>query len=407
MLKNYFKIAIAVLQRRKFFTFLSLFVISFTLMLLTVLASFVNKMFNDNYPDRKRDRSLYINAVTMTGPESMNRSMLSKSLVDDYINKLKTPVSVAISTWASSTNTYLNNKKISLQYKYTNAAYWDVLDYDFTEGKPFSRQQLDNAERVAVISEHLKQEYFGGGEVVGKFITADDIQYRVIGVVKDVAASSQMFFSDMYLPYTVSKKDYRKESGYFGSFRVILLAGRVADVAKMRQEYEHMASKLPITQSGYDKIESKAQDYLHAFLDFGRLGTAGNVYLAIAIFVCLVMFLPAINLVNINITRIMERSSEIGVRKSFGATSWTLTGQFIIENLILTLGGGLLSIPLSLAALALFNYLSLIDHFHLSLNVPVLLLSLLACIVFGLLSGVYPAWRMSRMHVIVALRTAS
>lgn len=407
MLKNYFKIAIAVLQRRKFFTFLSLFVISFTLMLLTVLASFVDKMFNDTYPDRKRDRTLYINAITMTGPESMNQSMLSKQLIDNYVAKLKTPVNMAISTWPSSTNTYLNDKKVSLQYKYTNAAYWDVLEYVFTEGKPFNAQQLANAERVAVISEALKEAYFGGGEVVGKFITADDIQYRVIGVVKDVPASSQMFFSDMYLPYTVSKKDYRKEKGYFGSFRVALLAKDVADVPKMRQEYDDMIGKLPVTESGYDKISSKAQDYLHALLDFGRLGTASNVYMAICIFVCLVMFLPAINLVNINVTRIMERSSEIGVRKSFGATSRTLTGQFIVENLILTLGGGLLSIPLSLGALAFFNHLSLIDHFYLSLNVPVLLISLLACIVFGLLSGVYPAWRMSRMPVIVALRATA
>ena len=53
-------------------------------------------------------------------------------------------------------------------------------------------------------------------------------------------------------------------------------------------------------------------------------------------------------LVNINITRIMERSSEIGVRKAFGASSKTLVYQFIVENMILTFLGGIIGIVLSM-----------------------------------------------------------
>ena len=44
------------------------------------------------------------------------------------------------------------------------------------------------------------------------------------------------------------------------------------------------------------------------------------------------MLLPALNLVNLSLSRILERSSEIGVRKAFGASSWTLFGQFLVEN---------------------------------------------------------------------------
>ena len=52
------------------------------------------------------------------------------------------------------------------------------------------------------------------------------------------------------------------------------------------------------------------------------------------------MLLPAINLVNLNVSRILERASEIGVRKAFGASSRTLVGQFVVENVVLTLVGG-------------------------------------------------------------------
>ncbi len=52
----------------------------------------------------------------------------------------------------------------------------------------------------------------------------------------------------------------------------------------------------------------------------------------------LFMLLPTVNLVNLNVSRIMERASEIGVRKAFGASSRTLVGQFVVENLVLTAG---------------------------------------------------------------------
>lgn len=67
MLKNYFKIAIAVLKRRKFFTFISLFVISFTLAVLMVLTALIDKIFSDDYPDKKRDRCLYITNLQEKG----------------------------------------------------------------------------------------------------------------------------------------------------------------------------------------------------------------------------------------------------------------------------------------------------------------------------------------------------
>jgi putative ABC transport system permease protein len=65
MLKNYFKIALAVLKRRKFFTFISLFGISFTLTILMVATAFLDKLLSAGYPDYKRDRSLYVSMMEL------------------------------------------------------------------------------------------------------------------------------------------------------------------------------------------------------------------------------------------------------------------------------------------------------------------------------------------------------
>ena len=113
MLKNYFKIAIAVLRRRKFFTFISLFGISFTLTILLVLTAFIDKVVGDNYPDKKRDRSLYVSRVSQTGKNTMSSSPPSFYFLDHYVRTIKTPITIAISSGFNGTNTYVNIGKYS------------------------------------------------------------------------------------------------------------------------------------------------------------------------------------------------------------------------------------------------------------------------------------------------------
>ncbi len=407
MLKNYFKIAVAVLKRRKFFTFISLFGISFTLTILMVLTAFIDKVVNDRYPDKKRDRLLFVNTIELRGPQAMNGSSLSFTFFTHYVASLKTPFKLGISSRYNGTNTYINNKKLALNYKYTNDVFWEALDFDFLEGKPFTSQQIANGELVTVISEDIKKAYFGDlPSVTGRYIEADNVKYRVAGVVRSVPITNYFLYSDIYLPYTVSKKDYTSSS-YNGEYTGILLAQSRADIPAIQREFEQMIARLPMPSKEYNKIYCHADSFITGYVRTGNEEKSGVVIAltAIAIFVLLVMLLPTLNLVNINITRIMERSSEIGVRKAFGASSSTLVYQFIIENLILTLLGGLIGIVLSLALIAFINRANLIDNLQLSLNLTVLGIALLICLVFGLLSGVYPAWRMSRLNVVTALKS--
>lgn len=406
MLKNYFKIALVVLRRRKFFTFISLFGISFTLTILMVLTAFIDKVVGDKYPDKKRDRLLFINNLEEKGKDAMNSGTLSFYFFNHYVRSLKTPAKIGISSFFSGTNTYVNNKKIALNYKYTNADFWDVLDFDFIEGKPFTAQQIANSEKVTVISEFIKKAYFGDlPSVVGQYIEADNVQYKISGVVKSLPVTNYMLYSDIYLPYTVSKTDYNG-TGYRGEFMGIIMVNSKADVPKMQTEYARMIQRLSMSDKQFDKIFSHADPFIEAYVRSGNEEHPGMpmALMAISIFVFIVLLLPTLNLVNINITRIMERSSEIGVRKAFGASSTTLVYQFIVENIILTLLGGAIGVILSLIAIFCINYAHPIQDLHIRLNFTVLGIGLLVCLVFGLLSGVYPAWRMSQLNVVSALK---
>src|SRR5690242_5411476 len=127
MLKNYFKIAIAVLRRRKFFTFITLFGISFTLAILMIITSFKDSLLSATYPETKRDRILYVNHVSQRNIQygyTMN-SEPSFSFIQKYIMKMHTPESIGVCSFPRASSIYLNNKKLDLHIRYTNKQFWD------------------------------------------------------------------------------------------------------------------------------------------------------------------------------------------------------------------------------------------------------------------------------------------
>jgi putative ABC transport system permease protein len=285
------------------------------------------------------------------------------------------------------------------------------MQFDFLEGKPFRQPEIDGAQRVAVISEDAKKQFFGDEpSVLGKYIETDNVSYRVIGVVRPIDLTKMYSFADIYAPYTAPNSNY-KAKGYQGNYTAVLLAKSKEDVPKMEQEYQQIVSRIPPEDpKNFNMLYTHADTYTESFtrLIFGNKNDTGIrfVYMAIGLFVFLFLLLPTINLVNINISRIMERSSEIGVRKAFGASSSVLVGQFLFENVLLTLFGGFIGLILAAIVISVVNHSNLLPNSNLTLNWRVLLYGLLLCLLFGFFSGVLPAWRMSRLQVANALKSA-
>ena len=136
-------------------------------------------------------------------------------------------------------------------------------------------------------------------------------------------------------------------------------------------------------------------------------GYGAKLALVLAIATTVFMLLPAVNLMNLNTSRILERASEIGVRKAFGASSRVLVGQFVVENVVLTLVGAALGFVIAAWLLSAINASGIIQYASLQLNYRIFAWGVGLALVFGLLSGVYPAWRMSRLHPVEALKGAS
>lgn len=407
MLRNYLLITIAVMKRRKFFTFISLFGISITLLIMMVLAAFIDHVLGAGYPEQNRGRSLYINRVELT--DSLNNwhniSPASFYLLNTYLPTLKTPEAYALTTNFDYANAFVNGKKLALRLKYTNADFWKILRFNFLEGRPYQLQEVNDGAKTIVLGEATAEDYFGTATgIVGQNFELDNVIYKVVGIIKDVPATRLFSSADVYLPYSNYKGDLNKKE-YTGNFMAILMAPDKSQVKAMQAEFDAMAAKLKHIQQGeLTRLKFEAAPYLDTFTENLLGGNSSIFYVLITLLALMFMLLPAINLVNINMSRIIERASEIGVRKAFGASSKHLVLQFIAENIFITMLGGLFAFLLSGLTLFIINKSQIIPYSDLQFNLKIFVLSLLMCLIFGLLSGVYPAWRMSKMQVTDALR---
>lgn len=412
MLLNYLKITLKVLGRNPFFTFVSLFGIVFTVSVLLLLTAFLDHLIAPHYPDVNRGRSLYVGHLDLynEGEPGHRLGPPSYRFLDTYVSKMETPEMIGITSLPAYANAYSGNRRLKLNLKFSNPAFWDIMRFEFLEGKAFNASHIENGDYVAVINESTRANYFGADvEAVGKNIVVENVSYRVLGVVRDVPITRPMVAGDVYLPFNV-RKSQAQSASLTGNYVGILMAADEEDLPRIREEYESMIAKIPLPQTNegftFDTLKSSAVTYLEYFL---RIGFDVNhvstwFYTLVAIFMVLFMLLPAINLVNLNVSRIMERSSEIGIRKAFGASVNKLVGQFLIENIFITFLGGLVATAFAWLIIAIFNESGLIPGADLALNFRVLLIALGICLLFGLISGVVPAYRMSRLHVIDALR---
>jgi putative ABC transport system permease protein len=407
MLRNYLKMAWKVLGRRKFFTFVSLFGIAFTMTALLIAVSLADHMFSPSYPETRLDRMLVLDRMKMFGDRSAWRSGPGFKFIDRYARDLPGVERMAISTSPIGESAFLDGRKLVFQVRYVDAAFWRVMQFEFHQGASFTADDDRNANRVAVIGEGARRRFFGDRPALGESIELNGIRYRVVGIVRDVPVYRRHSVADVWLPmHTVTA------NGFFdtlmGGCEATFLLEPGTDPGQVQGAFRERLTRVTFDDpERYHTIEGLPVTELGRMARFGDDSGETSTRRLVLISV-LAMFafmaLPAINLVNINLSRIYERAAEIGVRKAFGASSRDLVLQFVVENVLLSVIGGAIGLGGAFLILKIWTLLPQAPFITFRLSFRIFGAAVALAVLFGLLSGVWPAWKMSRQHPVLALR---
>jgi putative ABC transport system permease protein len=412
MIKNYIKLAVKVMLRKKYYTFLSLLCISFTIMIITVFASFIDQIIGENDTEPSRNRTLIMESVKSYEGKDTDVNKPSFYFLQKNLRGLENVSTVSLFSDHNFIS-FRNGNNVGHALKYTDENFWKIARFRFVEGNAFNALDVKRGSRVAIINEKTKDYYFGKQPAIGKTITIYGQAFKVTGVVKPPSPFSRIY-SDVYVPYTQDENLHRTEKAVQGTYSAVLLS-KSDNIEKVRVELKHRMRAIGTALDGADSLKVFAFTAFEQFAKNSSYDDAEPEYGKVAIILfcitLLFMTIPAISLVNLNVNRIVERAEEIGVRKSFGATSSTLAAQFIIENLILTVIGGLIGLVFSVYISRIFIHLVnaydplfKIPIDSMVLNWRIFIVCMFTCFIFSLLSGVYPAWKMSRLNAVESLK---
>ena len=444
MIKNYLLLALKVLKRKPFYTFISLFGISFTLMILMLITSMGDALFGANKPMTDLDRLVYnpfierytefydttwtVDTIPMDNGEIRVDSTQNVESNGDF-NNSSGPMSyhfltenmsgfedVEAQTFFSDgsyVDAFLDGRKVTLSTYYTDAGYWDVFDFDFLYGSPFGPDDVEQANKVAVITDRAANNYFGEVTqgVVGREMRLGNENYRVAGIVARPLKDDKSVSGDIFLPVTTIDARQLASTNIYGGFQAVYKATSPGKRESIKNQINFFAEnfQMPAEETDFENIRFFPGTAMELFAggtvrerDYDK----AKLMLFAPMVVLLILFLalPLLNLINLNVSRVFERKSEIAVRKAFGADSRDILYQFIFENLVLTFIGGAIGFVFAYLIIRYVNANDLLGIARLAFSLEIFLYFLLVILLFGLLSGLLPAYRMSRTNIGTALR---
>ena len=295
----------------------------------------------------------------------------------------------------------------------TDTAFWHVYNFDFVAGNPFSKATFESGLHEAVISEKVARSIFGTEQVVGKELKINFQVYRVCGVVKDVSRFADKAWADVWIPYTAGTHLFYNMEGIGGSFECYMLLKKGHNREDLRQE---LLKRIDNFNAGLSDVQANILHQPFSHLEKWMGGensevSVGKVFLRFGVIAFIILLVPALNISGIILAWTRKRIPEFALRQAYGATRQRIMSQVLLENLLVTLIGGLLGFILSYVALACMSdwlMITSLGQEQLSLQMVngwVFIAVFILCLLLNLLSAVFPAWKATRQQISEALNS--
>ncbi len=272
----------------------------------------------------------------------------------------------------------------------TTASLFTMEQMSFLEGRGLTQKDIDYARRVVVLSQEAKEKLFGDKTAENKKVSINGQKFTVVGVEREDQSIYSSFFSGKcYMPVTTFNTMF--SNSYLDEISISVQNTDILDsvidncTSRLLNKYGDASVKIiNLTQE-----LQNAQNILDIFK------TVVGAVAAIALVV------GGIGIMNIMLVTIKERTREIGIRKALGAGEHHILGQFLAEALFYALLGGLLGlaagIGLTLAAGGILGIRA-------SVSASAATLSILFSATVGIVFGLMPAYKASKLDPVEALR---
>ena len=431
---QYFKQAWNLIKQNRFYSTIYILATGFSISMIMALAIVLYIKTANVYPETGRDRMLIMKyGETMNG-DSRGQSRLSFETIQKCIYSLQTAeaVSAVYDVWPDISIQPDNSpEQIPAKAKYVDTGFWSVFSFLFIDGKPFTEADMQSGINTVVISESFARQLFGTSEATGKQISINFNSYRICGVVKDVSYIADKTYAQCWIPYTAHPNlspawEQEFYENTLGSFTGYALAPSKSEVNTVRGEIlsnvNRYASSLKyVTFNVYGQPDTHL---ISLFRLSNRMDIdATKIFLQYFLLILVFLLIPAIGLSGMTDSQMDKRLSEIGIRRSFGATRKSVIKQLITENLLLTFLGGITGLLFSY--FFVYTFRRWIIHIgtgqvfanavpqgvdvalspSMFMNYTVFGFSFFICLILNIMITVFPAWHASRQQIVYSINT--
>ncbi len=346
-----------------------------------------------------------IGVMPMRPRDSTRPAVLTTADAEALADPFNAPAIVAVApTVGGDLSVSYGDQKDTISVTGVNEHMFAVSSLEMAMGGFLTAADVEDRARVAVLGWDAYTKLFPNNEYpLDRTINIEGTRFRVVGVLKAKGGMGMGGSADevIYVPITTAHARLYPRRTLSGEYQLSALRVMVAD------ESLNDAAKSQITAVLRERhnLDPKDEDDFFIMSQQDALEASSQITGILTTFLSVIagisLLVGGIGIMNIMLVTVTERTREIGIRKAVGATRGAILTQFLIEALVLTLGGGAIGIALGAAGSSLAAQLM-----NMAARVTPTMVTLATGVsaAVGLIFGVYPAMRAARLHPIQALR---